>query len=477
MTALAFARERAPRTIGPYAVLYELGRGGMGVVYRAMRADGQAVALKVPLPEMSDYFGCFRREIHALSRLRHPGIVRIIESGTEKGVPWYAMELLEAHSLDDLLGTNGRVHERTEVLPFERRGGEGAAAPSRNALPDVRGDLPRALTLMYRLARVLAFVHSHGIVHRDLKPQNILVQSGDRPVLTDFGLMGHFRARSGREVLEVGGVGMGTAFYCSPEQASGDLVDARADLYSFGAMLYEIVTDHPPFPGYHVQDVLLGHLMTPPRPPSELVRGVPAALDALILNLLQKKRGDRLGYAEDVAEVLVDAGATPDPDFENETASYLYRPEMIGRSATLASLTSRIAPARAGEGAFVALGGESGIGKTSVATAFSREATFGGFRVITGECDPFGGQPLHPLRPLLREIADYCRLSPDIFERVLGPRLQSLREQDPAFAALADDDAPRMPAEIANRRLFDDLGETLAAFAKDAPVLLILDDL
>ena len=478
MTSAAYA-PIAPHVIGPYEIVHELGRGGMGMVYRAVRSDGgPPVALKIPFEDMSDYFGCMRREIHALSRLRHPGVVRIVEAGVERGVPWYAMELLDSRSLDVLLDITDSRSDVTDVLPFEPRSGVQVVQPNAAARPDVRGDLQRALTLMYRLARVLGYVHAHGIVHRDLKPENVLVRAGDRPVLVDFGVMGNFRAQSGREVLEIGGVMMGTALYAAPEQCSGELVDARADLYSFGAMLYEIVTGQPPFVGDSAHDVLLMHLMRAPVPPSSLVRGVPPVLEQLILNLLSKKRGDRLGYAEDVAEVLVEAGADPDPDFEIETASYLYRPEVVGRTSTLADLGAAMRTVRSGDGgAFIVLGGESGIGKTSVAASFSREATIGRFRVVTGECDPLGGQPLHPLRTLMREIADYCRGSEGLVDRVIGPRLQVLRELDPALDALADESVPHVSPEIASRRLFADVGETLAAFAHEQPVLLILDDL
>jgi serine/threonine protein kinase/tetratricopeptide (TPR) repeat protein len=468
-----------PRTIGPFRVVSELGRGGMGVVYRAAPArGGEHVALKMPYAEMADFFGCMRREILALSRLHHPGVVRIRDSGVEKGIPWYAMELLESRSLDQLLGmTDAELARTAPVVPFEPRASAYAQKTFAHEPPRVRSDLPRALTLMYRLARVLAYVHSHGIVHRDLKPQNVLVRSGDRPILVDFGLMGHFRAQSGREVLEVGGLMMGTAMYAAPEQTSGELVDARADLYSFGAMLYEIVTGEPPFTGTSIQEVLMGHLMDDPVPPSQRVRDVPPVLETLILSLLQKRRADRLGYADDVAELLAEAGATADRDFEAATASYLYRPEMVGRHSTLAALTGRIPSVRGGKGAFVLLGGESGIGKTSVATAIAREATIARFRVVTGECDPVGGQPLHPLRPLLREIADYCRTSPAVLERVIGPRIHVLREQDPALAALADEQAPRLAPEIAARRLNSDLADTLAAYAREVPLLLVIDDL
>src|SRR6185503_7029198 len=194
MTASA-SFESIPRTIGPYEVQYEIARGGMGVFYHAVHTDlGHEVALKIPWKEMAAAFGFMRREIHALGRLRHPGVVRIMDEGVEKGVPWYAMELLEGHTLEQVLDLGETPHDATQVLPPDSQQGGGSMVRSMRS--KLRADLPRALTLMYRLARVLAYVHAHGIVHRDLKPRNVVVKTGDRPVLVDFGLMGQFRAQS-----------------------------------------------------------------------------------------------------------------------------------------------------------------------------------------------------------------------------------------------------------------------------------------
>ncbi len=486
--SVAAARERAaPRVIGPYEILDEIGRGGMGVVYRAVRIDdGSLAALKMASGDMAEYFGFIRREIQTLRRLRHPGVVRILDEGLEKGVPWYAMELLDSHSLDELLGIRPYDPGATDsVRPFVPA--SGILPVSLHAHILVRPDLPRVLTLMYRLARVLAHIHAHGVIHRDIKPQNVLVRGGDRPVLVDFGLVGRFHAHSGRAVLEVAGMMLGTALYASPEQAAGELLDARTDLYSFGAMLYEIVAGAPPFKGDSVQEVLLKHLTREPMRPALLVHGVPPVLDDLIMRLLEKKRADRLGYAEDVAALLVEAGAEPDPDFESDTAPYLYRPELVGRQEPIAALRARIPSLRAGRGALVLMGGESGIGKTSVAAAFAREATLSYLGVTAGECIPVTasgevtGQALHPLRPLFRAIADHCRAGGnDAIDRILGPRLAALREQEPALEALAElrlEGVPRMPPAIASRRLFSDLADTLAAFAREQPHVLVLDDL
>jgi eukaryotic-like serine/threonine-protein kinase len=462
-----------PTHIGPYRVLHELGRGGMGVVYRAAREDGPELALKMPSKDLSQVFGALRREIHALGRLRHPGVVRILDEGVEQGVPWYAMELLHGQSLDHALDLDAAASEKTAEALDIRDGAYGRAVPQR---ANVRADLPRALTLMYRLARVLAYVHSRGIVHRDLKPGNVFVRSGDRPVLVDFGLVAHFQALTGREVLEVTGRPTGTALYVAPEQARGELVDARADLYSFGIMLYEIIAGRPPFDGNSVSDIFRKHIHDQPVRPSALVHDVPPLLEQLILRLLEKKRSARLGYAEDVAKLLVEAGAVPDAEPDSATTPYLYRPDIVGRRETIDATNALIRNTRKGEGAFLMLGGVSGIGKTSVAAILAREATLMHVRVITGESVSGGGAPLHPLQALLRDIADRCRGHRDVFERVLGPRLPVLRDLEPSLAAL-DHDAQPIAPEIASRRLFSDLAETLAAFAREQPLLLILDDL
>jgi serine/threonine protein kinase/tetratricopeptide (TPR) repeat protein len=462
----------SPTRIGPYRILYELGRGGMGVVYRAVREDGPELALKIPSRDLAHHFGWLRREIHALGRLRHPGVVRILDEGIEQGVPWYAMELLHGQSLDAALGLRAVPFDKTTEFPAllgleTPRLHEGRAT--------VRDDLPRALTLMYRLARVLAYVHSHGLVHRDLKPENVFVRAGDRPVLVDFGLVAHFHAHTSREVLEVAGR-TGTAIYIAPEQVRGDLVDARADLYSFGVMLYEIVTGRPPFDAATVAEIHRMHLHEAPAAPSRLTEGVPAGLEQLILGLLQKNRAARPGYAEDVAQALIDAGATPDVTPEPATPPYLYRPDIVGRRETIDDANASIRALQQGTGAFLLLGGVSGIGKTSVAAVLAREAALRQIRVITGGADAVGGGRLHPLRPLLRDIADRCLDKPDITERVLGARLPVLADLEPALAAL-NEGGPTVPPQIAARRLLADLAETLAAFARERPLLLVLDDL
>src|SRR5262249_26263030 len=147
--------------------------------------------------------------------------------------------------------------------------------------------LPTLLTMARRLCAPLAFLHGEGILHRDLKPENILLveRQGISPVLVDFGIASQYGGESSRETLELDSGITRTAHSMSPEQIQGEPLDARADLYAFGVILYELVTGRKPFRGETPAAVLRAHLTEPPQPPSALSPGLPPALDALCLRL------------------------------------------------------------------------------------------------------------------------------------------------------------------------------------------------
>ncbi|MBL8971174.1 MAG: serine/threonine protein kinase, partial [Myxococcales bacterium] len=193
-------------TIGPYRITEFIRAGGMGSVYRGVHLQSQlAVAIKTVSVPRESLLPAIRREIDALGKLRHPGIVAIRDSGTHRGIPWYAMELLGGRSLADL---------RAEL------GGDGARSPA--ALRDV-------LTAIRRLCEPLAYLHGEGMVHGDLKPTNVLLAADDRPVLIDFGLMTAFGEQPGRDAIDTRAHAVGSLAYMAPEQIDGALVDARAD--------------------------------------------------------------------------------------------------------------------------------------------------------------------------------------------------------------------------------------------------------
>jgi serine/threonine protein kinase/tetratricopeptide (TPR) repeat protein len=505
-----------PTTIGPYRILATIGKGGMGVVYRAEhRQTGRSAALKtVRVPRATGLQG-IRREISALARLRHPGIVRILDHGLEGGLPWYAMELLEAPTLRQV-AAGQRSSTPLDATPraTPRTGSGSPPASSRTAsfaatedldtgsgdscesgrlepapLPEWPGaerltPLQRLLTLVRRLCTPLAFLHGEGLLHGDLKPDNVFVLPGGHPVLVDFGLTSRFAPAGLGEELELGRALAGTTAYMAPEQIRGGSVDARADLYSLGCILYELVTGRRPFLAGSQKELLERHLEAVPHRPSELAEAVPPLLDELVFRLLAKRPEQRLGYAEDVAAVLARLGAEDSLAADRPPPRpYLYRPGLAGREAARTELEERLRRLRAGagHGGLLLLGGESGVGKTRLLLEALREQERRGGTVLGGECPP-ARPALGGLRRPLRSIADRCRERGwRETERILGARGRLLAAYEPELSGLPGQEAypepPELPPEAAQQRLYAALTETLAAYAGHRPLLLALDDL
>jgi serine/threonine protein kinase len=247
-TALAL-----PQRLGEFTPVRVLGEGGMGIVYEA-RQDrlGRNVALKVVRPAHLLFDGAgarFRREIEAVARLSHPGIVAVYGVGDEGDVPFFAMELLRGASLDLLL--RALAERAPESLTgadlaavVAQHAGESPAAP---AAPDAlfHGAWSQVcIAIGTRLAHALAHAHAHGIVHRDLKPSNVIVTPQGRVVLVDFGLA----VASGVDRLTRMGTELGSLPYLAPETLRGALADAKSDQYALALLLYELLALRHPFP-------------------------------------------------------------------------------------------------------------------------------------------------------------------------------------------------------------------------------------
>ncbi len=487
-----------PAAIGPYQILARLGEGGVGVVYRARHRDtGQEVACKTVRATRMPHLSSVRREIRALQRLQHPGIVRILDEGVHDGRPWYAMELLEGEPLDlrfvrifaSAFKQRGADSTTTIHAPVDdswRDPPETASSPRRLA---AGGRLPEVLTLFRRICAPLAFLHGEGLVHRDFKPSNVYVRPDGTPVLMDFGLAGRREGALGREVLEDASGFVGTVGYISPEQVRGDTEDARTDLYALGCTLFEAITARLPFPGDSNQEIMQKHLHAQAPAPSRFADGVPSALDELVLQLLAKSPRERVGHADDVARKLAAMGAEGWPGGDPvRSAAYLYQPRVVGRRAIIDDVLAALEKTRAGAGGLVLIGGESGIGKTSVAAMVSRIAHRDGIEVVTGACLAPGGEgvergsPLHPFRPLLQRIAERCVAGGQTTTaRVLGRHHRLLATTEPALAQVPGDDGqpepPPLPAQAARERMLEALGETIRAFADDKALLVVLDDM
>jgi eukaryotic-like serine/threonine-protein kinase len=493
---------------GPYVVDGTIGRGGMGVVYRARhRVSGDWVALKTVRLRSPDLVAIMRREVQALAQLRHPGVVRVVDSGVSDGTPWYAMDLLEGRTLAQWFdGEEATTGDSTSpvlarTLPVDYSGASGRSittdralrSPARHETDDSstpRSKKPRLplgefLGIAARICRTLAFLHGNGFVHRDLKPENVVVQTGGAPVLVDFGLAAQF-AWGGREVLDVA-TAAGTFAYSAPEQRIGRLVDARSDLFSLGSILYEGVTGSLPFGPLGPVD---SQLVEPP-PPSSYVPEAAGELDDLIMRLLRRNAQDRLGYADDVERILVRIAQRAASTAPEAPSSYLYRPDLAGRRPVLERLEGLLASARRGRGRRAWITGESGVGKTRVVLELAARATDQGVRVVTGQCSPLAadsgmgagrGAPLHPLRGLLLAVLDACRSGGmGESERLLGEHGHLLVAHEPAFAELAHlenhANDERLPETTGRARLFDCLKAALVGLARSRPLLLVLDDL
>ncbi|MFY0523289.1 serine/threonine-protein kinase PknK [Archangium gephyra] len=500
MHSVSPAQKSLPERVGPYEILGVLGSGGMGVVYRGLhRETGEAAAIKTVRVVDAQIAASIRREIHALGRIQHPNVVRILEQGVFDGLPWYAMELLSGRTLRNYIDHPSAPshNDPTETsLADDDSASTMSTAELNEALPRrmLERPLPSVLTMLRRLCVPLAYLHGLGVVHRDLKPGNIFIRPDNSVVLMDFGIAGEFGGGRGREVLQTGGDAMGTILYMAPEQIRGGFVDARTDLYALGCIIYECLTGHPPFANAPRSTILTRHLQQQPVAPSQLVEGIPERLDWLVLKLLEKDPENRLGYADDVARMLTELGAEPgQPDEAPPPEPYVYRPVFSGRGNVVRELNAALENVGRGHGELLFLGGGSGAGKTRLAMEMASAANRQNFSVINCECVALGvtgsdseravkAPPLHPFRSLLSTVADQCRQwGAKETARLLGPKGKVLAAYEPGLDDLPGQrelpPPPNLPSQAARARVLQSLKEVLFGMASHRPLFLVVDDL
>ncbi|MBK8002237.1 MAG: protein kinase [Verrucomicrobia bacterium] len=298
---------KSNRRFGDYELIELIGRGGMGVVYKAHQFSlNQEVALKMVLESRASSNRAIRRfqlEAEVAARLRHPNIVRIYHIGDEDGDLFFTMELIAGESLSRLLA-------RSEFrLP-----------PSGLTKVDLRAMQIRIARLIAKTARAVQYAHDHGVLHRDIKPGNIIMDAHDEPHLTDFGLAQLADEEVG---LSDSGSIAGTPAYMSPEQARGDKLTAASDTYSLGVILYELLTGRVPFQGATPVETLRQVTDMEATSPTQLTKGqVDADLATICLKCLEKNPVARYASAKGLAEDLerwiagVPIHARPVGDFE-----------------------------------------------------------------------------------------------------------------------------------------------------------------
>ena len=259
---------------GRYELLEKIGDGGMAVVYKGKdRLLNRFIAIKILRPEFTKdatFVENFKRESQAAAGLTHPNIVGVYDVGREGNINYIVMELIEGRTLNDII---------EDEAPMDYR---------------------KVIDISKQVASALKVAHKNKIIHRDVKPHNIMITNDGIVKLADFGI-----ARAVNDAtLSTGSKIVGSVHYFSPEQARGNYVDERSDIYSLGIVMYEMLTGKVPFDGENPVTVALKHINEEITPPSELVAGIPPALERCVMKATSKYQTNRYSSAEEMIEEL-----------------------------------------------------------------------------------------------------------------------------------------------------------------------------
>jgi predicted ATPase len=449
-------RRDTPPEVPGYEVLEPLGRGGMGLVYKARQQSlDRLVALKFLPHECTQdpvWLGRFRREALTASALNHPHICTIYDSGEWAGRPFLSMELIDGRTLDTLVGQRPPADELARLV--------GQAA------------------------KALAAAHDAGIVHRDIKPANLMVRPDGFVKVLDFGLARRLPSAEAAGLPPGGratdpGTRVGTLLYMSPEQARAEPVGAASDIFSLGLVLYELATGRHPFTADSAFGVLQAIVAEAPVPAARLNPEVPAALDGLIQQMLAKDPRLR-PIAAEVDAVLTELAEQRSGRPGLSSPGPAKRPT-VGREHERATLRAAFESAAAGSGLVLCVTGEPGLGKTTLVEDFFDELAVGGrpHSVARGRCSErlAGAEAYLPILEALDSLlqgdggAEAARLmkavAPTWYVQ-MAPQVAN----DPALASLAAE-----PQAASQERLKRELSAFLKEVSRLRPVVLFLDDL
>jgi class 3 adenylate cyclase len=445
-----------PRTLadGRYTLGRLLGEGSGKRVYLATdtRLQREVAAAVFKAAESDDTaMRRARREAEAMAKLgEHPNIVNVYDFGEESGQLYLISQYMAGGDLYNLL--SDAADHRLAVEEVVRIGGD--------------------------IASGLAHAHAHGVVHRDVKPQNVWLAPDGTAKIGDFGLA---VAEGGTRVTAVGTM-IGTVAYMPPEQSLGRGSDARSDIYSLGALLYELLCGLPPFVGESAAAVVSQHVSTAPVAPSGHRSGVPIALDQLLMRMLAKSPEARPQQAAEVHDslALIAAAAAGGINTAQDLAALdrIAESGFVGREREMQELRAAIDDTAGRRGRTVLVSGESGIGKTRLASEAAAYAALRGAQVLWGRCYAGSGAPAY--WPWIQVIRDYARdhdaetvasdLGSGAFE--IGQIVSEVRERMPEMP-----ESPPLDAEQARFRLFDSVSRFLIGASERQPLAIFLEDL
>ncbi|HEY5639294.1 MAG TPA: protein kinase [Dehalococcoidia bacterium] len=436
---------------GRYQVKSFLGEGGRKRVYLAHDEKlDRDVAVAIIKTEGLNEAGISRveREAQAMGRLGdHPHIVTIHDVGDDSGQRYIVSQYMSGGSVDGL---------------------------------DLPVPVERTLEIGKGVCRGLAHAHAQNVIHRDLKPGNVWLDGDGTPKIGDFGLA----VALDQSRLTMQGMLVGTVAYMPPEQALGSEVTPRADLYSLGCMLYEMITGRPPFVSDNPTAVISQHINTGPVAPSWHAESCPQALEEIVLRLLAKDPADRFASAEDVLAALesVDVEQKAASHSESNVLDKLALGVFVGREQELDRLRKAFDSAVAGHGGLVMLVGEPGIGKTRTTQELETYARMRGAQVLWGRTHEAAGAPAY--WPWLQAGEQYAGGHVDDLFDAVGVNMPptAIAELTRIFPWLrgqpnVGEPEPQSDPEVAQFRLFDAYTSYVRAIAMEAPLVIALDDL
>jgi tetratricopeptide (TPR) repeat protein len=440
---------------GRYQVKKFLGEGGKKKVYLVHDTPlDRDVAFALIKTEKLDDATRLRvsREAQAMGKLGdHPNIVGIHDIGEEKGQPYIVIPLMPGGDVESLI----------EKAP-ERR------------LP-----IEQAVGITKAVCRGLEYAHGKGIIHRDIKPGNVWLSADGTVKIGDFGLA--LAVDLSRLTHE--GMMVGTYYYMPPEQAMGGEVTLKADLYSLGAMLYEMVTGRPPFTGDDAVAIIGQHINTPPVSPNWHRPDLPPALAALILRLLEKDPQKRPASATEVVKAIeaIEAGRVEKVSGKEAAAlaeNPLYRRVFVGREAELRQLQSAFDAATSGQGSLTMVVGEPGIGKTALTEQLATYVSLRNGRALVGHCYEEGSLTL-PYLAFVEALRTYAQTR-DVSElkKELGTGAADVaRIVSEVRERLKIQPRPKGDPEEERYRLLQAVTDFLGSASVAQPLLIVLEDL